>query len=137
MSSNEDKKASKFLLSASFILLIFWKICCHFHIKNGIYNIRFLYGSPSQSYMHCPKVKIILHYCEYIHVICIESQQCNKLQGFGVPLPCSTIFYGKQSYGFSFPMFQILINSGSKLGKEYAKAVCCHPAYLTYMQSTS
>ena len=27
--------------------------------------------------------------------------------------------------------------SGSKLGKEYIKAVCCHPAYLTYMQSTS
>ena len=26
---------------------------------------------------------------------------------------------------------------GSKLGKEYAKAVCCHPAYLTYMQNTS
>ena len=25
----------------------------------------------------------------------------------------------------------------SKLGKEYNKAVCCHPAYLTYMQSTS
>ena len=27
--------------------------------------------------------------------------------------------------------------SGSKLGKEYIKAVHCHPAYLTYMQSTS
>ena len=26
---------------------------------------------------------------------------------------------------------------GSKSGKEYVKAVCCHPAYLTYMQSTS
>ena len=26
--------------------------------------------------------------------------------------------------------------SGSKLGKEYIKAVYCHPAYLTYMQST-
>ena len=25
---------------------------------------------------------------------------------------------------------------GSKSGKEYVKAVCCHPAYLTYMQST-
>ena len=25
----------------------------------------------------------------------------------------------------------------SKSGKEYIKAVCCHPAYLTYMQSTS
>ena len=27
--------------------------------------------------------------------------------------------------------------TGSKLGKEYAKAVYCHPAYLIYMQSTS
>ena len=26
---------------------------------------------------------------------------------------------------------------GSKLGKEYIKAVYCHPVYLTYMQSTS
>ena len=27
--------------------------------------------------------------------------------------------------------------TGCKLGKEYVKAVYCHPAYLTYMQSTS
>ena len=27
--------------------------------------------------------------------------------------------------------------TGSKLGKEYLKAVYCHPLYLTYMQSTS
>ena len=27
--------------------------------------------------------------------------------------------------------------TGSKLGKEYIKAVNCHPAYLTFMQSTS
>ena len=27
--------------------------------------------------------------------------------------------------------------TGSKLGKEYVKAVYCHPAYLTYMPSTS
>ena len=27
--------------------------------------------------------------------------------------------------------------TGSKLGKENVKAVYCHPAYLTYMQSTS
>ena len=25
--------------------------------------------------------------------------------------------------------------SGSKLGKEYDKAVCCHSVYLIYMQS--
>ena len=27
--------------------------------------------------------------------------------------------------------------TGSKLGNEYVKAVHCHSAYLTYMQSTS
>ena len=27
--------------------------------------------------------------------------------------------------------------TGSKLGKQYVKAVYCHPAYLTYVQSTS
>ena len=27
--------------------------------------------------------------------------------------------------------------TGSKMGKEYVKAIYCHPAYLTYMQSTS
>ena len=27
--------------------------------------------------------------------------------------------------------------TGSKSGKEYIKAVYCHPAYLTFMQSTS
>ena len=27
--------------------------------------------------------------------------------------------------------------TGSKLGKEYVKAVYCQPAYLTYIQSTS
>ena len=27
--------------------------------------------------------------------------------------------------------------TGSKLGKEYTKAVYCHPVYLTFMQNTS
>ena len=27
--------------------------------------------------------------------------------------------------------------TGSKLGKEYMRAIYCRPAYLTYMQSTS
>ena len=27
--------------------------------------------------------------------------------------------------------------TGSMLGKEYVKAVCCHPVYLTYMQRIS
>ena len=31
----------------------------------------------------------------------------------------------------------VITKHGSKLGKEYVKSVYCHPAYLTYMQSTS
>ena len=27
--------------------------------------------------------------------------------------------------------------TGSKLGKEYVKAIYCHPAYLTYMQNAA
>ena len=41
----------------------------------------------------------------------------------------------------SFPMQQLEPymeqRTGSKLGKKYIKAVCCHPVYLTYMQGTS
>ena len=37
------------------------------------------------------------------------------------------------SFYSSYPTKQ----TGSKSGKGYGKAVCCHPAYLTYMQSTS
>jgi len=32
---------------------------------------------------------------------------------------------------------EIELQTGSKLEKEYVKAVLCYPAYLTYMQSTS
>ena len=52
-----------------------------------------------------------------------------------------------QEMGISYHLTCLLINlyqlepdmeqnTGSKLGKEYIKAVYCHPAYLTYMQST-
>ena len=34
-------------------------------------------------------------------------------------------------------MQQLEQQTGSKLGKKYVKAVYCHPAYLTYMQSIS
>ena len=42
-------------------------------------------------------------------------------------------------YGSEEPTARILHEqlTDSKLGKEYVKAVYCHPAYLTYMQSTS
>ena len=42
--------------------------------------------------------------------------------------------YSSRKQEFELDMEQ---QTGSKLGKEYVKAVYCHPAYLTYMQSTS
>ena len=40
---------------------------------------------------------------------------------------------------FNFGMLELGMQqqTGSKSGKEYVKAVYCHPAYFTYMQSTS
>ena len=35
------------------------------------------------------------------------------------------------------PELDVKQQTGSKSGKEYVKAVYCHPAYLTSMQSTS
>ena len=42
--------------------------------------------------------------------------------------------YAGQEAAVSMDMEQ---QTDSKLGKEYVKAVYCHPVYLTYMQSTS
>ena len=59
------------------------------------------------------------------------------LQEMGIPdyLTCllRNLYAGQEAIVRSDMKQQI----GSKLGKEYVKAVCCHPAYLTYMQSTS
>ena len=59
------------------------------------------------------------------------------LKGMGIPdhLPasCETCLHIKKQQ-LEPDMEQW---TGSKLGKEYVKAVYCYPAYLTYMQSTS
>ena len=62
----------------------------------------------------------------------------------------TTKFLKRQEYQTTLPTFWELCmqvrkqqleldmeqHTGSKLGKEYVKAVYCHPVYLTYMQST-
>ena len=52
-------------------------------------------------------------------------------------------FFKRQKYQTTLPISRevqlepdIEQWTGSKLGKEYIKAVYCHPAYLTYMQNT-
>ena len=57
------------------------------------------------------------------------------LQEVGIPWPASReICMQVKMQQLELDMEQQI---GSKSGKEYVKAVYCHPAYLTYMQSTS
>ena len=68
---------------------------------------------------------------------CVEHKKLWKiLKEMGIPdyLTCllRNLYAGQEATELNMEQ-QI----GSKLGKEYVKAVYCHPAYLTYMQSTS
>ena len=68
---------------------------------------------------------------------CVDHNKLWKiLKEMGIPyLTCllRNLYAGQEATG-RLGMEQ---QTGSKSGKEYVKAVYCHPAYLTYMQSTS
>ena len=69
---------------------------------------------------------------------CVDHNNCRKLlkrKEYQTTLPasCETCMQVKKQQ-LEPDMEQ---QTGSRLGKEYIKAVYCHPTYLTYMQSTS
>ena len=69
--------------------------------------------------------------------VCVDHNKLWKvLQEMGIPdhLTCllRNLYAGQEATVLDMEQL-----TGSKLGKEYVKAVYCHPAYLTYMQSTS
>ena len=72
---------------------------------------------------------------------CVDHSKLENLQEMGIPdhLTCvlRNLYAGQEAtvrtrHGTNW--FQL---SGSKLGKEYVKAIYCHPVYLTSVQSTS
>ena len=69
---------------------------------------------------------------------CVNHSKLWKiLQEMGIPDHFTCLLrnlYAGQEAKLELDMEQ---QTGSKLGKEYIKAVYCHPAYLTSMQSTS
>ena len=70
---------------------------------------------------------------------CVDHKKLWKiLEEMGTPdnLTCllRNLYAGQKATQLELDMEQ---QTGSKSGKEYVKAVYCHPAYLTYMQSTS
>ena len=82
-----------------------------------------------------------IYFCfiDYVKAFdCVGHHKLWKiLKDMGVPdhLTClSRNLYAGQETTVKLDMEQ---QTGSKSGKKYIKAVYCHPAYLTYMQSTS
>ena len=68
---------------------------------------------------------------------CVDHNKLKILQEMGIPDHFTCLLrnlYTSQKATLESDMEQ---QTGSKLGKKYIKAVYCHPAYLTYMQSTS
>ena len=65
---------------------------------------------------------------------CVNHHKLWKiLQEMGIPASLETCMQVKEQQ-LELDMEQ---QTGGKQEKEYIKAVYCHPAYLTYMQSTS
>ena len=82
-----------------------------------------------------------IHFCfiDYAKAFyCVDHNKLWKiLKEMGIPdhLTCFLRnLYSGQDAQLELDMKQQTL---SKLGKEYVKAVYCHPVYLTYMQSTS
>ena len=69
---------------------------------------------------------------------CVDHNKLWKiLKKMGIPDHLTSLLrnqYGGQEATITQDMEQW---AGSQLGKKYIKDVYCHPAYLTYMQSTS
>ena len=69
---------------------------------------------------------------------CVDHNKLWKiLQEMGIPDHLTSLLRNMYAGQEATVRTSLGTTSGSKLGKEYIKAVYCHPAYLTYMQSTS
>ena len=81
---------------------------------------------------------IYIFFIDYIKASdCVDQNKLWKiLKEMGIPdhLTCllRNLYAGQEVTELDMEQ-----QTGSKSGKEYIKAVYCHPAYLTYMQSTS
>ena len=82
-----------------------------------------------------------IYFCFIDYAKAFDCADHNKLwkilQEMGVPDHLTCLLrnlYAGQEAQLELDMEQ---QTGSKSGKEYIKAVYCHPAYLTYMQSIS
>ena len=81
-----------------------------------------------------------IYFCFIDYAKAFDCMDQNKLwkilQEMGIPEHPTCLFRNLYA-GQEVAELDMKPQTGSKLGKEYIKAVYCHPAYLTYMQNTS
>ena len=82
-----------------------------------------------------------LYFCftDYAKVFdCVDSNKLRKiLKKMGIPDHLTCLLRNLYAGQEATVRTDMEKETGSKLGKEYIKAVYCHLAYLTYMQTTS
>ena len=92
-------------------------------------------GSSKKQERSRKSLLLLLHYAKVFD--CVDHNKLWKiLREMGIPdhLACflRNLYAGQETIEPDMEQ-----QAGSKLGKEYVKAVYCQPANLTYMQSTS
>ena len=82
-----------------------------------------------------------IYFCFIDYAKAFDCVDHNKLQKFlkemGIPEHLTCLLRNPFQVKKQQLELDIEQRTGSKLGKEYIKAVYCHPAYLTYMQCKS
>ena len=77
-----------------------------------------------------------IYFCFIDYAKALDTTNWKILKEMGIPDPLTcllrNLYAGQEATELGMEQ-----QTGSKSGKEYVKAVYCHPAYLTYMQSTS
>ena len=82
-----------------------------------------------------------IYFCFIDYAKAFDSVDHNKpwksLEEMGIPDDLTCLLRNRYASQEAIVRTDMEQRTGSKLGKEYVKAVYCHPAYLTCMQSTS
>ena len=82
-----------------------------------------------------------IYFCFIDYAKAFDSVDHNKpwksLEEMGIPDDLTCLLRNRYASQEAIVRTDMEQRTGSKLGKEYVKAVYCHPAYLTYMHNTS
>ena len=102
--------------------------------RDQIANIRWIIKKAKEL-----QKNIYFCFTDYANVFeCVDHKKLWKiLQEMGIPDHLTYLLRNRMQVKKQQLELDLEQQTGSKLGKEYVKAVYCHPAYLTFMQSLS